>query len=179
MTITDAQPAYGILDPVMEGEREELLRRLEDAYWKELETVLNHIANSINLDGVRAREISATLSDDIDDELRHARQIGERIKQLYGSVPGSQGFFAEQVYLQPPVEHTNVCHVIAGVITAENDAIEGYNAIIRFCDGIDAVTQDLITRILRDEERHRRRFEGFLRECGPRVMSDTETPDCT
>lgn len=169
MITTNAQPAYGILDPAMEEEREELIGMLEAAYWKEIETVVNYIANSINLDGVRAQVISATLSDDVDEELRHARQIGERIKQLYGSVPGSHGFFAEQVYLQPPAEHTDLRHVIAGVITAENDAIERYNAIIRFCDGIDAVTQDLVIGILQDEERHRRLFEGFLRECGPQA----------
>jgi bacterioferritin len=169
MTVIDTQPAQGILDPAMEDQRAEIIHLLEQAYWREIETVLNYIANSINLDGIRAREISATLADDIDDELRHARQIAERIKQLYGSVPGSEGFFAEQVYLQPPAAHTDVRHVIAGVITAENDAIEHYNAIVRACDGTDPVTQDLVIGILRDEERHRRLFEGFLRECGPQA----------
>jgi hypothetical protein len=33
-----------------------------------------------------------------------------------------------------------------------------------FCDGVDYVTQDMMLDVLRDEERHRRLFEGFLRE---------------
>jgi bacterioferritin len=55
-------------------------------------------------------------------------------------------------------------HVIKGVIEAEGGAIEHYNRIIEFCDGKDPVTQDMVIAILRDEEGHRRLFEGFLRE---------------
>jgi bacterioferritin len=36
--------------------------------------------------------------------------------------------------------------------------------VIEFCEGTDPVTQDMVTDILRDEEGHRRLFEGFLRE---------------
>jgi bacterioferritin len=50
------------------------------------------------------------------------------------------------------------------VIEAETGAIEHYNKIIEFCDDKDLVTQDMVIAILRDEEGHRRLFEGFLRE---------------
>ena len=79
-------------------------------------------------------------------------------------VPGSLEFSAEQSYLQPPDEQTDIVHVIKGVIEAETGAIEHYNRIIDFCDGKDFVTQDMVIAILRDEEGHRRLFEGFLRE---------------
>ena len=36
--------------------------------------------------------------------------------------------------------------------------------IIEFCEERDPVTQDMVIDILRDEEGHRRLFEGFLRE---------------
>ena len=52
----------------------------------------------------------------------------------------------------------------AGVIEAETAAIEHYNKILEFCEGKDLVTQDMVIEILHDEERHRRLFEGFLRE---------------
>ena len=45
--------------------------------------------------------------------------------------------------LQPAVDTTDVVAAIKGVIEAENDAIDQYNTIIRMCDGIDYVTQDL------------------------------------
>jgi bacterioferritin len=55
-------------------------------------------------------------------------------------------------------------HVIKGVIEAESGAIEHYQGIIEFCDGIDYVTQDMVIDIQRDEQGHKRLFEGFLRE---------------
>jgi bacterioferritin len=144
--------------------REELLEMLKKAYWMEIETVMSYIANSINPDGVRAQEIVEHLEEDIQDELRHAKEFGTRTKELYGVVPGSMQFSAEQTYLQPPKQQTDVVHVIKGVIEAENGAIDHYQRIIDFCDDFDLVTQDMVIDIQRDEQGHKRLFEGFLRE---------------
>ena len=130
----------------------------------ELETVMSYIANSVNPDGLRAQEIVESLQEDVQEELGHAQQFAARIKELYGVVPGSLDFSAEQSYLQPPEQQTDIVHVIKGVIEAETGAIEHYNRIIEVTDGIDWVTQDMVIAILRDEEGHRRLFEGFLRE---------------
>ena len=140
----------GILSDDKRDQREALIELLTKAYWMELETVMSYLANSINPDGVRAQEIKESLEQDIQEELGHAQQFGQRIKELYGVVPGSLDFVA--------------VHVIRGVIEAETGAIEHYNQIIEFTDGIDFVTQDMVIDILRDEEGHRRLFEGFLRE---------------
>jgi bacterioferritin len=163
-TETTPTPGQGILSPERREEREQLIEMLTQAYWMEIETVMSYIANSINPDGVRAQEIIESLEEDIQEELGHARQFGERIKELYGVVPGSLDFNAEQSYLQPPDEQTDIVHVIKGVIEAETGAIDHYNRIIEFCDGLDLVTQDMVIEILHDEEGHRRLFEGFLRE---------------
>jgi bacterioferritin len=154
----------GILAPENAEKRTEIIELLEHAYWMEIETVMSYTANSINPDGVRAQEIRESLEEDIQEELGHARQFGQRIKELYGVVPGSLDFHAEQNYLQPPDEQTDIVHVIKGVIEAETGAIEHYNRIIEFCEGRDPVTQDMVIQILHDEEGHRRLFEGFLRE---------------
>jgi bacterioferritin len=161
---TTATPGQGILSVEMRAEREQLIELLTKAYWMEIETVVSYTANSINPDGVRAQEIIESLDQDIQEELGHARQFGQRIKELYGVVPGSLGFKPEQTYLQPPEHQTDIVHVIKGVIEAETGAIEHYNRIIEYCDDKDLVTQDMVIAILRDEEGHRRLFEGFLRE---------------
>ena len=154
----------GILSPENAEKRTEILELLEQAYWMEIETVMSYVANSINLDGVRAQEIRESLEEDIQEELGHAQQYANRIKELDGVVPGSEQFKAEQSFLQPPEEQTDVVHVIKGVIEAESGAIEHYNRIIEVTDGVDWVTQDMVIEILRDEEGHRRLFQGFLRE---------------
>jgi bacterioferritin len=154
----------GILSPENAEKRTETLELLEKAYWMEIETVMSYVANSINPDGVRAQEIRESLEEDIQEELGHAQQYANRIKELDGVVPGSEQFKAEQSFLQPPEEQTDVVHVIKGVIEAESGAIEHYNRIIEVTDGVDWVTQDMVIEILRDEEGHRRLFQGFLRE---------------
>jgi bacterioferritin len=161
---TTRSAAQGILADENTEKREEIVELLKRAYWMEIETVMSYIANSVNPDGVRAQEIIESLEKDIQEELGHAQQFAARIKELYGVVPGSSEFTAEQSYLQPPDHQTDIVHVIQGVIEAETGAIEHYNAIIEATDGVDYVTQDMVIAILRDEEGHRRLFEGYLRE---------------
>ena len=155
----------GILAEENRGKRDEIVELLTKAYWMEIETVMSYIANSVNPDGLRAQEIVEALEEDIQEELGHAQRFAQRIKELYGVVPGSLDFRAEQTYLQPPEQQTDIVHVIRGVIEAETGAISHYNRIIEATDGVDWVTQDMVIDILRDEEGHRRLFEGFLREC--------------
>jgi len=154
----------GIFDGDSSGTREEVVELLIKAYWMEIETVMSYLAASVNLDGVRAMEIKESLAEDIEEELGHARQFANRIKELYGVVPGSEAFAAEQSYLQPPQHQTDTVHVIRGVIKAETGAIEHYTRIVEVTDQVDPVTQDMVIDILRDEQGHRRLFEGFLRE---------------
>ena len=144
--------------------RQAILQELAVAYWMEMETVMNFIANSINLDGVRAEEIKASLQADVTAELMHAQLLAKRIKTLGGVVPGSASFVARQSSLQPPKKMTDVVSVIKGVIEAEDSAIAQYGKLIRLCDGFDYVSQDLCITALGDEEEHRREFMGFLAE---------------
>jgi bacterioferritin len=153
-----------ILSEESSADREEIVGMLTRAYWMEIETVASYIANSVNPDGVRAQEVKDSLQADIAEELGHAQLFAQRIKELYGVVPGTQDFKPEQSYLQPPEDQADIVHVIRGVIEAERGAIEHYSRIIERTDGVDPVTQDMLTTILHDEQGHLRLFEGFLRE---------------
>ena len=144
--------------------REHVVELLKKAYWMEIETVMSYIANSVNPDGVRAQEIKESLEQDIQEELGHAQQFAERIKELSGVVPGSLDFSAEQDFLQPPDDTVDIVHVIRGVIEAEQGAIEHYSRIVEFTDGVDPVTQDMVIDVLRDEQGHKRLFVGYLKE---------------
>ncbi len=141
-----------------------IIKELTRVYWLELEATINYLAISVDLDGIRAQEIKTSLAEDIQTEITHAQELAARIKEIGGSVPGSFSFKPEQASLQPPKDTTDVVAVIHGVIEAENSAIDQYNKIIRLCDGIDYVTQDLCIKLLADEEKHRREFRGFLKE---------------
>jgi bacterioferritin len=141
-----------------------IIQGLSAAYAMELETVQNYIAASVNLDGVRSDVIKKALAADVATELTHAQQLAARIKTIGGSVPGSFDLPRGQKSLQPRKDTTDIVAVIKGVIAAEEAAIEQYNKIIKLCDGVDYVTQDMIIGILGGEEDHRREFIGFLKE---------------
>ncbi len=162
--MSDTKTVKDIFAPDQQKVRQRIAKMLEKAYWMEMETVMSYVSNSVNLDGVRAREVSESLQQDVQEELGHAQMFANRIKELYGVVPGSMEFKAEQVFLQPPAKQTDVVHVIKGVIEAESGAIEHYTTIIEETDGVDWVTQDMVIGILHDEQGHRRLFEGYLRE---------------
>jgi bacterioferritin len=154
----------GIFDGGNAEARRHVTELLTKAYWMEIETVMSYLAAATNLDGVRAQEIKQSLEEDVEEELGHARLFAKRIKELYGVVPGSEAFAAEQSFLQPAAEQTDVVHVIRGVIKAETGAIEHYTRIVEETDQVDPVTQDMVIDVLHDEQAHRRLFEGFLRE---------------
>jgi bacterioferritin len=164
MPKTETHVTAGILAPANADKRAEILALLERAYWMEMETVMSYVANAAALDGIRAEEIAEALDADVDEELGHARKFAARIKDLYGTPPGTEQFSAEQASLQPPADATDVVAVIRGVIEAEAGAIEHYNRVIEACDGVDWATQDMVIDILRDEEGHLRQFERYLRE---------------
>ena len=147
-----------------EKKRRKLVEMLEQAYWMEIETVMNYIAASVNLDGVRAEEIKKSLAADIPAELGHAQLFAKRIKTLSGVVPGSMKFKAAQPLMQPPPLTTDVISVIKGVMAAEQGAITHYTKLVKEAEGVDYVTQDLAITILSDEQEHLREFEGFLKE---------------
>ena len=83
-----SKSSEGILGKDQTDQREHVVELLTKAYWMEIETVMSYIAGSVNPDGVRAREIMESLEGDIQEELGHAQQFAERIKELYGVVPG-------------------------------------------------------------------------------------------
>ena len=141
----------------------ETIALLLESYCMELETVVNYLANSVNLDGVRAEEIKKSLGADVPGEIAHAQQLANRIKQLGGHIPGSAALkMGGQI--QPVADTTDVVGVIKSVIAAEEAACAQYKKVIRAVDGEDYVTQDLCIRLLADEEEHLVQFKGFPKE---------------
>jgi bacterioferritin len=142
-----------------------VIELLRTAYSDEIETVMNYQTNAIVLDGVRAEEIKASLEQDIQEELTHAQQLGQRLKQLDARPPASAEFTASQDSLQPPEDSTDVLSVIHGVLDAEEGAIETYRTLVDVArDADDPVTEDLAVTLLADEEAHRTEFRGFEKE---------------
>ena len=147
-----------------EEKRQEIVALLRKAFNMELETVCNYTAQSVNLDGFKAKHIKDALAADIVEELGHAQLLAKRIKVLEGTVPGSQELEMNQTELQPNGDTLDVIAVIKGVIAAEEGAIDHYQKIIEATGDADPVTEDLCITLKGDEEEHKRLFKGFLAE---------------
>src|SRR5262249_23020984 len=142
------------------SDKSSIIDELKKSYSMELETVLNYLANSIDLDGVRAEEIKKALAADVSEELLHARALGQRTKQLGGQAERSLSVKYGHKWCQRPADTTDVIAVIEGVLEAEDGAIKQYNKIIFQCEGNDYVTQDLASRLVSQEEARRVQFDG-------------------
>lgn len=161
--MSETMTRTGVL-PADQTKVREIIRELTRSYWMELETVQNYIAHSVNLEGIRAKEIRESMGEDVETELSHGRRLAQRIHVLGGIVPGSLEFRAEQRGIQPPKDSTDVLSVIRGVIQAEDQAIEQYRRIIEICDEVDWATQDMCIELMADEQSHRREFISYLAE---------------
>ena len=77
--------------------RKQIISMLTQAYWMEIETVTNYLANSVDLDGVRAEEIKKALAADITEELDTRADPGEAREGAWRPGTGLDGIqaFAE------------------------------------------------------------------------------------
>jgi bacterioferritin len=141
-----------------------IAKALVKAYCMELETVANYLAASVNLDGMLAEEVKRSLAGDVTEELGHAQQLSQRIKQLGGTVPCASELDFSNSKLSRNSDTKDLETVVRGVIDDERAAIDHYRSIIRETEGTDYVTQELCISLLADEEEHRTQFEGFLRD---------------
>ena len=145
-----------------EDKDKEVIDALCRAFEMEVEKVESYLEASANAEGMQALSLRVILEREVEDELQHARRLGERIKALGGTVPGSQQLKDSQNLTQTPADSSDVFSIIGGVIAAEEAAIEHYRNLVEITEGHDRLTCTLATELLKDEERHRQEFKGFV-----------------
>ena len=122
----------GILSDGAREERDQVVEMLKKAYWMEIETVMSYIRT-------RSTPTASGAGDRREPGAGHPGGARARaaVRQAHqGALRRGAGlleFSAEQSYLQPPEDHTDLIHIVRGVIQAESGAIEYYNEIIEFC----------------------------------------------
>ena len=66
------------------GRTDAIIQEITYAYWLEIETTINYLAISVDLDGIRAEEIKKSLAADVQTEITHVQGLAERIKEIGG-----------------------------------------------------------------------------------------------
>jgi ferritin-like protein len=141
----------------------EIISELKRSYAAELETLQNHLANSVDLDCTEPQTLQQSLQESVSLRLDHARRLAKRINVIGGRVPGSLELPRNQDYLQPASDQADAQAVIQGVLHASEASIAQYERIITLTEGTDYVTQDLVIDLLSDEREQRRLFFDLLR----------------
>jgi bacterioferritin len=141
-----------------------IVELLTQAYWMEIEMVMHYIAATTSHQGARNLAVTASLAAGVEEEVAHARALGRRIQELHSVAPFTGG----EQHPHPPVRPPDLATMIEAVIATESSAIRHYRRIMDATERLDQDTSSLVGSILRDEQRHLRLFEGYLRESRPR-----------
>ena len=109
----------------MAATNEEVIELLKAGYCMELETVINYLANSTNLDGVRAEEIKKSLAADIVEELGHAqvqddRARCHRCRTRYWRRLGRHRFSGKSAFWCDPTRRPDIRHRFRGICHGRN-----------------------------------------------------------
>lgn len=163
MSVTEAPEA--IREIALERQRREIVELLTQAYWMEIEIVMNYIAASISHESGRNRQVKDALLESVEEEVEHAQRIGRRIQELHRAALPAGGLTIDHEYLQPPDRQSNVVAMLEAMVGAEMAAIQHYARIKRASARVDRATYALAAELLHDEERHLGLIEGYLHEC--------------
>ena len=139
---------------------------LENAYFAEIETVINYISIFNNLKGIKSEPVKNILKNEIQDGFRHAQEIANRIRILGFIVPSSKLFRESALSDGQKKISTNNGNLLdstmQSIVAIEAEAINIYKEIIDMTAEKDPGTADLATTLLRDEEDHYRTFSRFI-----------------
>ena len=147
------------------GDRETILRLLNDALATELVCVLRykrHHFMSANLGGIAGYAVTAELATHAAEELAHADLIAGRIVQLGGRPNFDPAGLATRTHA-PYVAGETLAEMLEEDLVAERIAIDTYAEMIRFIGDKDVTTRRMLEGILAQEEEHADDLSDFMR----------------
>lgn len=151
----------GALTDAYRANPEEVIAILNRALASEWSAFLQYWHHYFMASDLHSLELKEFWKDEAEEELDHARRIGERI-QLLGGVPCNR---PEEIARQTPtpVEYGHdLRSMLEADLAAERATIVFYSDIVRLCGNDDIVTRRMFEEILEDEEEHADRLATLL-----------------
>lgn len=135
------------------GDRETVVRRLNDALATEIVCVLRYRRHHFMARGIHGKSVGDEFLAHANEELGHADLLAERIVQLGGEPDFSPDSLAGRSHAEY-VPGTSLISMIKENLVAERIAIDSYRALIAWLGTDDPTTSQLIKDILAIEEEH-------------------------
>jgi bacterioferritin len=143
------------------GDRDTILRLLNEALATELVCVLRYKRHFFTASGIHAEAVAAEFLEHANDEQGHADQIAGRIVQLGGQPNFNPDGLTTRSHAEY-VEGGSLVEMIREDLVAERIAIDSYAEIVRYLGDKDPTTRRLMEEILAKEEEHANDMAGLL-----------------
>ncbi len=135
------------------ADRQEVLKRLNEALATELTCVLRYKRHYFMADGMSSDAVKEEFLEHAKEEQEHADKIAARIVQLDGEPDMNPATFAARSHSEY-VEGTSLADMVKENLIAERIAIESYTEIINYLEHKDPTSHKLMREILAKEEEH-------------------------
>src|SRR5918911_1086872 len=148
-----AHVEQGAVTDAYKGDRETVIKLLNEALATELVCVLRYKRHYFMATGIHAEPVAEEFQQHAEEEQEHADEIAERITQL----GGEPNFHPDGILTRSHseyVEGETLTDMIKEDLIAERIAIESYSEIIRYLGEDDPTTRRLMEKILAKEEEH-------------------------
>ncbi len=151
----------GAVTPAYRGDREVVLRLLNEALATELTCVLRYRRHHFMATGMQSRPVADEFMEHAVEEQGHADSIAARIVELGGAPDFNPETIAARSHAEY-VEAGSLAEMIKENLVAERVAIESYSEMIRYLGEDDPTTKRLLEGILAVEEEHAEDLSGLI-----------------
>ena len=152
----------GAVTPTYIGNREEVVKLLNEALATELICVLRYRHDYFVARGIKAKIAAEEFLEHSNEEQGHADQIAERIIQLGGKPDFNPAGLVSRSHAEYGNAET-LRDMIMEDLVAERVAIESYREIVQWLQGKDSTTRRLMEQILAVEEEHADDMSSLLK----------------
>jgi len=156
----------GAITAAYRGDRETVLRLLNEALATELVCVLRYKRHYYMASGIHAQAVAEEFLEHASEEQAHADLIAERINQLGGEPDLNPEGLLTRSHSEY-VEGDDLVDMIKEDLVAERIAIESYGEIVRFLGDHDITSRRMMEEILENEEEHADDLRNLLATFDP------------
>jgi len=143
----------GAVTQAYRGNRETVIRLLNEALATELVCVLRYKRHYYMASGIHAQSVKDEFLEHANEEQEHADRLAERITQLDGEPDFNPEGLIDRSHSQY-AEGTSLLDMIREDLIAERIAIDSYSEIIRYLGDKDPTSRRVMEEILAKEEEH-------------------------
>lgn len=147
--------------PDQRGDR--VIRLLNEALATEIICILRYKRHYFMTAGISSRHVKAKFLQHVTEERAHADQLAERIVQLGGKPEVPLVRLLNRSHAEH-VEGDSLAEMITADFLAERISIDRYRAMLAAIGPDDPTTQQVLERILAQEEAHAESLISLLKE---------------